>query len=157
MGRESVMIKVGHQFNTRRYRVYILAFLALDTLAVGAGMGVPIFAILFGFVVGWILPKILDFSSLEIRGMLERLITWACLTAGFTFLQMIILWGRTITLLLDPHSDLVNFGIPLILFDPRLSFIGWLVLMIIISPFLQLIATVFSSNVSLMFSQKARS
>jgi hypothetical protein len=120
-------------------------------------MGVPIFAILFGFVVGWILPKILDFSSLEIRGMLKRLITWACLTAGFTFLQMIVLWGRTITLLSDPRSDFVNFGIPLILFDPRLSFIGWLVLMSIVSPFLQLIATVFSSNVSLMLSQKARS
>jgi hypothetical protein len=45
----------------------------------------------------------------------------------------------------------VNFGIPMILYDPRASFIGWMVLMIIISPVLQILTTVFSSTVRLVW------
>jgi hypothetical protein len=52
-------------------------------------------------------------------------------------------------MLLDPSADLANFGIPLILFDPRASFIGWIVLMTIISPILQVLATAFASSVRL--------
>lgn len=43
---------------------------------------------------------------------------------------MSILWGRTISMLFDSNPDLKNFGIPLILYDPKISFIGWLVLMV---------------------------
>ena len=39
----------------------------------------------------------------------------------------------------------IGAGIPLILYDPRWSFIGWMVLMIIISPFLQLLTIIFAS------------
>ena len=53
-------------------------------------------------------------------------------------------------MLFDPRADLANFGIPLILFDPQASFIGWLVLMIAISPFLQLLATLFGSHLTLL-------
>ncbi|MCX6539756.1 MAG: hypothetical protein NT151_12605 [Acidobacteria bacterium] len=37
----------------------IAAFVAIDVVAVGLGMGVPIFAILLGFPVGWFLPTFL--------------------------------------------------------------------------------------------------
>jgi len=33
--------------------------------------------------------------------------------------------------------DAVQFGIPMILYEPKVSFIGWLALMIVISPVLQ--------------------
>jgi len=62
---------------------------------------------------------------------------------------MLGIWGRTIPMLFEPHSDFANFGHPMILFDPRLSFIGWLVLMIIISPFLQLMTSIFSAFIAL--------
>jgi hypothetical protein len=63
---------------------------------------------------------------------------------------MAALWGPTAKLLFDPQADLVNFGIPLILYDPRASFVGWLVLMIAISPFLQLLTTLFGAHLTLL-------
>jgi len=62
---------------------------------------------------------------------------------------MIIIWGPISTMLLDPNANIANFGIPMILYDPKMSFIGWIILMVFISPFLQLITTVFTSNVTL--------
>ena len=53
--------------------------------------------------------------------------------------------GRMIPMLFDPSSDFENFRHPFILYDPKISFIGWLILMIIISPFLQLLATVYDN------------
>jgi hypothetical protein len=38
----------------------------------------------------------------------------------------------------------------MILYDPKASFIGWLVPMIFISPFLQLLTTVFGSYMTLL-------
>jgi hypothetical protein len=52
----------------------------------------------------------------------------------------------------DPAADFENFGHPMILFDPRISFIGWLILMIIISPIVQLMASIFSAFITLMKS-----
>ncbi len=49
-------------------------------------------------------------------------------------------------MLFDPSADLANFGIPLILFDPTASFVGWLALMIVISPFLQFLMTLFGAH-----------
>ena len=50
----------------------------------------------------------------------------------------------------DPTADFANFGIPMILYDPKISFVGWLILMIFISPFLQLLTTLFSSHLTLL-------
>ena len=41
-------------------------------------------------------------------------------------------------------------GHPFILYDPKISFIGWLVLMMFISPFLQLLTTIFGSYLTLL-------
>ena len=54
-----------------------------------------------------------------------------------------------VPLAFDSGYDFENFGVPLILYEPRASFVGWLVLMILVSPFLQLLTTVFASYVTL--------
>ncbi|OGJ72673.1 hypothetical protein A2454_02600 [Candidatus Peribacteria bacterium RIFOXYC2_FULL_55_14] len=48
----------------------------------------------------------------------------------------------------------LQFGHPFILYDPEASFIGWLVLMIILSPFLQLLTTIFAAYVTLMYESR---
>jgi hypothetical protein len=53
----------------------------------------------------------------------------------------------------DPVADLANFGIPLILYDPTASFIGWLALMIVISPFLQFLMALFGAHLTLLRRQ----
>jgi len=42
----------------------------------------------------------------------------------------------------------------MILYEPKASFIAWLVLMIFISPFLQLLATVFGGYMALVFHSR---
>ena len=125
-------------------------FIALDTVCVGMGMGVPVFCILFGFVVGWYITQSAVATTKDIRGIIGKLLPRAVATSAVTFVVMAIIWGRCIIMLFDPSSDYANFGIPLILFDPKASFIGWLVLMIAISPFLQLLATLFGSHLTLL-------
>lgn len=67
-----------------------------------------------------------------------------------------MVWGSVSTMLMNPNANFTNFGIPMILFDPEISFIGWIILMIFISPFLQLITTVFTAHVSLWRLTKKR-
>ena len=131
-------------------RAAFVLFAVLDVVCVGLGMGVPVFNILFGFVVGWYLVKWVSIGTREAKEVLQRLLVYACITASVTFLAMVLLWGRCVTMLYDPQADLANFGIPQILFEPRMSFIGWLFLMIAISPFLQLLTTVFAGTLTLV-------
>jgi hypothetical protein len=123
----------------------LAAYVILDTLAVGAGMGVPIFPILFGFVVGWFIPRILAAEYPDLRQLLRKSLAASLATPGLTFLLMLVIWGPISRMLMDPVADIANFGIPMILYEPTASFTGWLVLMIFISPFLQALATAFSA------------
>jgi hypothetical protein len=134
---------------SRRFLLPIIAFCFLDLLAIGAGMGVPIFAILLGFVVGWFIPRIFLRDTSNLRELLKKCLLASFLTSCLTLFMMIIIWGPTTRMLLDPSADLANFGMPLILFDPRASFIGWIGLMIVISPILQVLATAFASSMHL--------
>jgi hypothetical protein len=128
----------------------LLIFVVIDLLCVGMGMGVPIFCILFGFVVGWYIAKRVILMTEGLKEILRKVLIYAIITSLFTFLVMCIIWGPTIVWLFDPKADFKNFGIPLILYDPKLSFIGWLALMIFISPFLQLLTTIFASFLTLL-------
>lgn len=130
-------------------KIAFLLFLILDLLCVGMGMGVPIFCIFFGFVVGWYLAGRLTLLDLSLGDALNRILRYAIITSLFTFVVMCAIWGRTIIMLFDPASDYKNFGIPMILYEPKASFIGWLVLMIFKSPFLQLLTTIFASYLTL--------
>jgi len=130
-------------------KIVLALFILLDLLCVGMGMGVPIFCILFGFVVGWYIATRISILDLSIKDTLHRVLKYAITTSLFTLLVMCVIWGRAIIMLFDPASDFENFGIPLILYEPKASFIGWLVLMIFISPFLQLLTTIFASYLTL--------
>lgn len=126
-----------------------VVYIILDTLFVGMGMGVPIFCILFGFPVGWYIAKRLTLSNRSLNDILSDILKYSVYTSLVTFIWMIVIWGPISTMLLDPAADFANFGIPMILYEPKMSFIGWIILMIFISPFLQQLATVFTSQVTL--------
>jgi hypothetical protein len=129
----------------------LLIFLVLDTLCVGMGMGVPIFCILFGFPVGWVVAALVTSRTRVMQDVLNRILLYALIASAFTFLVMVIIWGPVSTMLLDPSADLANFGIPMILYSPMASFIGWLALMMIVSPFLQLLMMLFGAYLGLLY------
>lgn len=114
-------------------------------------MGVPIFAILLGFVVGWVSPSIYKELFPQSRLLLRRSLFVAFLISVFTMLLMIAIWAPSILKLWDPAFDLSNYGIPMILYETEASFIGWMVLMIIISPVLQFLAVVTMSTIRIAF------
>jgi hypothetical protein len=139
----------------RPSRAWIL-YLGLDVLCIGMGMGVPIFCILLGLPVGWYVVQRLIDGGVEHGQMLRQVWRYATATAAVTFAGLAILWGRTAPMLFDPAADLANFGIPMILYEPRPSFIGWLVLMIFISPFLQFLMTLFGAQWALLHWLKSQ-
>ena len=137
--------------------VALAIFVIIDLVCVGMGMGVPILCILFGFFVGWYIAKRATMAKANIKDTLWKTLVQAVITSGFTFIVMSVIWGSTIPMLFDPSADFQNFGHPFILYDPKISFIGWLVLMILISPFLQLLTTIFGSYLTLLLWVKSRS
>ncbi len=126
----------------------LVAYVVLDILCVGMGMGIPIFSILLGFVVGWYVARRVYAEGLDTGRGLQRMLLTATLTAAVTLVGMLIIWGRMIGMLWNPAADLANTGIPMILYEPRASLFGWLVLMILISPFLQVMTTLFAAQVT---------
>jgi hypothetical protein len=148
------MYPKGHELN-RLFRLKpgwaLVIFLILDTICVGMGMGVPIFCIFFGFLVGWYIVGMAAATIEQIGEVLKKALLYAIITSAFTFVVMAVIWGRCVSVLFDPAADVANFGIPLILYDPTASFIGWLVLMIAISPFLQFLMTLFGSYLTLLY------
>jgi len=127
----------------------LLAYAVLDTLCVGAGMGIPIFCILLGFPTGWYVARRLWAREMELRAILPRILPVAAATAAWTFIAMAVIWGPVAAKLRDPAFDPAMFGIPMILYGPLASFIGWLVLMIVISPFLQMLVTLFAAHLTI--------
>lgn len=139
------MNKILKMDKKKTFIVYII----LDTVFVGMGMGIPILCILFGFPVGWYLPNRLNHPGKNLSNILNGILKYALYTSRFTFILMLVIWVPVSTMLLDSSADFANFGIPMILYNPKISFIGWIILMIFISPFLQLLTTIFASNVAL--------
>jgi len=133
-------------------KVAVILYIVLDIICVGTGMGVPIFCILLGFPLGWYIVERISVSKADSHLKYYKIFKLALLASVFTFLLMVVIWGRTILMLFDPKSDFQNFGHPFILYDPKISFIGWSILMIFLSPFLQLLTTVFASFITLMKS-----
>lgn len=129
----------------------VAVFAFLDILCMGLGMGVPILCILLGLPVGWYIARRVTTRALDVRQVLPKVLQGAALTSAFTFVGMATLWGGCIVMLFDPTADLANFGIPLILYGPVASFVGWLVLMIVISPFLQFLMTLFGSYLTVLW------
>ena len=130
-------------------KIVVALYILIDIICAGAGMGVPIFCILSGFPLGWYIAKRIYISAGHSSITDSKILKYSLLAAAFTFLMMLVVWGYAILRFSDPSFDFENFGHPFILYDPEISFYGWLVLMIIISPFLQLLATIFAAFVFL--------
>lgn len=137
-------------------KIVLLIYIFLDTFLLIIMRFVPILAILLGFPVGWYISKRLTQSERNLADILSDILKYSFYTSLITFLWMLMVWGSVSTMLMNPNANFTNFGIPMILFDPEISFIGWIILMIFISPFLQLITTVFTAHVSLWRLTKKR-
>ena len=124
----------------------------LNLLCVGMGMGVPLFNILLGAVVGWYAARRTVLADMGLREILRQVLVYAAVASGITALMMALLWGPMAAVLYDPSADIANTGIPMILFEPKASLIGWLVLMIVISPFLQFLMALFGAHLALLCS-----
>jgi hypothetical protein len=127
-----------------RKRLVFAVFIILDILLIGMGMGVPILPILFGMLVGWYLPLYLELPEQISKISLKKLLKAALILGA--------IWLPALSWLFDPAKDLTQFGMPLIFFEPRASFIGWIILMVLISPFLQFLMTVLGAVVRLACS-----
>ncbi len=128
----------------------LILYVFTDTVCIGMGMGVPIFCILFGFIAGWLVVRYITATERDMARVLRKALIYGFIGSAFTFLVMLAIWGPFASYLFDPTKDLANTGIPMILFEPLASFIGWIVLMVLISPFLQLLTILFSAYVTLM-------
>jgi hypothetical protein len=69
-----------------------------------------------------------------------------------TFAIMAVIWLPQLRKLAEPGFDAEEYGIPMILYTSTASFIAWIVLVVVISPFLQLMASVFSAYAVSLFS-----
>jgi hypothetical protein len=139
---------------TINIKVVIVLYILIDIICIGAGMGVPVFCILLGFPLGWYITKRVYTSTEQLYQKYYKIYKASAFAAIFTFIVMVIVWGCAILIHIHSASDIQNFGHPNILYDPEISFIGWLILMIIISPFLQLIVTIFTAFITLINSEK---
>jgi hypothetical protein len=115
---------------TKKKTTPVLILVVLEILCTGMGMGVPFMNILLGFPLGWYIVLLVSPEGIDDRDKLKRILKYAAAAAALTFVFMLEIWGWTIPMIFDPAADFENFGHPFILFDPKLSFIGWLVLMI---------------------------
>ena len=127
----------------------LILFALLDVACVGLGMGVPLLCIGLGFLVGWRVARKPGSSDMAAPQMLRRFLLTGAVTSAFTLLMMLAIWGPCVLMLREPDAELANFGMPMLLFEPRPSFIAWLALMVVISPFLQFLMTLLGSCVTL--------
>ena len=137
---------------TNKNWIWILSISVIEVICAGMGMGVPILNIISGFPLGWFLANQLIRDNDEILKSQRKVFTYALIASAITFALMAVIWGMAAaTYISNPTTDIANFGEPLILFTPVASFYGWLVLMILISPFLQLLTTTFAAYMTPIF------
>jgi len=132
----------------------IVLYIIIDVICMGMGMGVPFVCILLGFPLGWYITQRVSVTTEQLYQKYFKIFKFSLLAAIFTIMVMIIVWGSAILINIHSSSDIQNFGHPNILYDPETSFIGWLILMIIISPFLQLLTTIFGAFITLIRNEK---
>ena len=131
-------------------RRWIVIYVILDVVCLGLGMGVPFFNILLGFPLGWFLSHKLTDK--------RKVFKYLLLASAFTLFLLAMIWLPTMLLFyFDSTKDIANFGEPLFLFTPVASFWGWLVLMVVISPLLQLMSSVFAAYLTLVSGKKSDS
>jgi hypothetical protein len=128
----------------------LVLFAFLDLACVVLGMGVPIFCILLGVPVGWFVVETAAARGLTDAETRSEVLLGGVVTAVFTAVAMALVWGPSAALLVDGRTDLAGLGVPLLLNHPLASFVGWLALMILVSPALQLLMTLFGAHLTLL-------
>lgn len=124
----------------------------LDVFAIGLGMGVPLLAVPYGACVGWwlvrrgsdMLPGAVPAPAGPSvpRAAIRALLANAAALAVVSVLVLLVVWGPSIPSAFDPDFDTAGFGIPFLLYTPHASMVGWLVLMLVVSPLAQFTATI---------------
>jgi hypothetical protein len=136
---------------------YLLSILINGAL-VGAGMGVPLFCILMGIPYGvLVVIKMLkkEIHSNRHHHFYSGIIRASTVLAFSTFIFMLIIWLPWILKSFAPGFDYKTTGMPLLLYTLKASFWGWVTLMVIISPILQLMASISAAVAAVwMFSRK---
>ena len=121
-------------------KIKTISLLSLaDIISTFLGMGVPIVNILIGVPLGWFY---VNKSKGDIRRRLKGLVNIALLASFITFLIMCVIWIPQLRILWVEGYDLKEFGHPLWLYDPFISFIGFIILMVIVSPVLQFLCVI---------------
>ena len=139
----------------RIIRQFIL-YVVVDVVCIGIGMGVPIPSILLGLLVGWRMVDAFGLAGGRSMKPWRESCAGLGITAAVTFVFMGVIWGRCLPMLFDPSADFANFGMPLLLFEPRASFVAWLGLMVVVSPVLQFLMTLLGANVALLRGVRSR-
>lgn len=124
-----------------RQNIVPIAIALGGVFLIGAGMGVPVFAVLYGIPVGWWLGRRLA-AGPDVRAALRSLVLSAAGLTGVSLLVLAFIWGPHVYLAFDPEVDAVAFGIPLILYGSQASMAGWFVLMLVVAPLGQFALTV---------------
>ena len=134
----------------------IIIYILLDLLSITMGMGVPFFTILLGFPIGFLIPTIIaDYPKLT-PAFLRSILRISLIASMISFLLLAAIWLPSLSWMFDPSRDLADYGMPMILYAPLASFIGWIVLMVVISPFLQFLMALFGSITRLVISRDPR-
>jgi hypothetical protein len=128
----------------------IVIYVVMDVLCAALGMGVPFACILLGFPVGVFAALRAEYLVGEPAGAMRRALRYAFITSGVTFVLMAAQWGWLLKFLFNPRVDPGSMGLPLILYDPIPSFIGWIVLMVVVSPALQFVVTLMGAYLAFM-------
>jgi len=128
----------------------LVVFAFLDLACVALGLGVPIFCILLGVPVGWYVVETAAARRLTESDTRSEVLLGGVVTAVFTSVMMALVWGPSAALLVDGRMDLAGLGVPLLFIDPRVSLVGWLALMIVVSPVLQLLMTLFGAHLTIL-------
>lgn len=129
------------------FRLIIFTVL-LNILLTGLGMGVPIFNILLSLPIGYYLNK---GRQEDQKQRLQTVLKTALLLSGLTLILMLIIWLPALKWLTDPSLDVAQFGHPFWLYDPETSFIGWIILMVFVSPILQMLGHVFGGVLAILY------
>ncbi|MDP2181869.1 MAG: hypothetical protein Q8K99_04780 [Actinomycetota bacterium] len=134
----------------------VAAIVVVDVFAVGMGMGVPFFAILAGFPIGWFLARRFMSAGEGTLSVLRVCLRGSIAVSAGTFVLMLAIWGPRIPLVFGPGFDAAAWGLPLVLYTSTASFWGWMALMIVVSPVLQMLAAAFGVYLTVL-SQGSRS
>ncbi len=134
-----------------------IAYVVMDLLLAGLGMGTPVFCIVFGFGVGWFGARRAEYFVPTVRGAMMRALRYAFLTSAVTMVLMAAVWARLVPILLNPRVNPGSLGLPLNLYDTRWSLVGWLVLMAFTGPAVQVLMTVFGAYLTFLVRAGSRS